>query len=128
MRYLTAGDLQRFNERFAGEASPFDFGLLESAVLRPQTSVGGFDAYPSLHEKGAALFHSLVRNHPFYTGNKRTAVTALFVFYQFNGWLLELSDDEFLALAIDTAEGIVDVAEIAKRLAAGATELHDEEE
>ena len=90
--------------------------------------MGGFDAYPSLHEKGAALFHSLVRNHPFYTGNKRTAVTALFVFYQFNGWLLELSDDEFLALAIDTAEGIVDVAEIAKRLAAGATELHDEEE
>jgi death-on-curing protein len=80
------------------------------------------DAYSSIHEKAAAMLHSLVRNHPFYTANKRTAVTSLFVLYRLNGWILDLTNDELLALAIDVAEGIVDVAEIAKRLAETASE------
>ncbi|WP_155769446.1 Fic family protein [Mycobacterium asiaticum] len=48
-------------------------GLLESAVLRPQATTFGDDAYPTTHEKAAALLHSLTRNHPFVDGNKRTA-------------------------------------------------------
>lgn len=48
-----------------------DFGLLESAVLRPQAT---------------ALLHSLARNHHFVDGNKRTAWAATAVFYQINRW------------------------------------------
>ena len=52
-----------------------DFGLLESAALRPQQTVAGHDAYPTLEEKAAALMHSLIRNHPFVDGNGRTSRT-----------------------------------------------------
>ena len=53
-----------------------DFGILDGAVMRPQASAFGEDAFPSIHEKAAALLHSLARNHPFVTANKRPAWTA----------------------------------------------------
>src|SRR5260370_38660387 len=54
-----------------------DRGLLESAVGRPfQTGFGG-DAYPSVTDKAAALFHYLVSTHQFPAGNKRTTVLSL---------------------------------------------------
>ncbi len=56
-------------------------GLLESAVLRPQSSAFGNDAYPSIFEKAAALFESLGQNHPFHNANKRTAFTTLVIFF-----------------------------------------------
>jgi death-on-curing protein len=60
--------------------------LLESAILRPQSSAFDKDAYPSAFEKAAALFESLGQNHPFQNANKRTAFTALVIFLQFNGY------------------------------------------
>lgn len=59
-------------------------GLLESAVLRPQSSTFGKDAYTTLYEKAAALFESLGQNHPFQNANKRTAFTALVIFLRYN--------------------------------------------
>ncbi|MQB01340.1 MAG: type II toxin-antitoxin system death-on-curing family toxin [Actinobacteria bacterium] len=90
MRYLSVGDVARIHEQELQEAEPiFDFGLLESAVMRPQQTVGGQDAYPTLHVKAAALMHSLIRNHPFVDGNKRTAVIAVGTFYLLNGYSLQ---------------------------------------
>jgi prophage maintenance system killer protein len=43
----------------------WDFELLEAAVMRPSRTVGGLDAYSTIHEKVAALTHSLIKNHPF---------------------------------------------------------------
>jgi death-on-curing protein len=74
--YLTVGDVLALHEQEVGANLLADFGLLESAVLRPQTTIGGEDAYPDLHTKAAAMFHSLARNHAFLDGNKRVAVAA----------------------------------------------------
>lgn len=63
-----------------------DNGLLESAVLRPQSSAFGNDAYPTIFEKAAALFESLGQNHPFQNANKRTAFTALLIFLRYNNF------------------------------------------
>lgn len=72
-----------------------DRKLLESAVARPMQSAGGDDAFEDVFEKAAALFHSLINNHPFYNGNKRTALIAAGVFLDENGfWLEGCSDDE----------------------------------
>lgn len=90
MRYLTAGDVLRIHEAEVSSRPIVDVGLLESAVLRPMETVGGRDAYPDVHAKAAALFHSLIRNHPFVDGNKRTAVLSLVVFYNLNGFDLVL--------------------------------------
>lgn len=105
MRYLTAGDVCRIHELEVGPSGlPVDFGLLESAVLRPQQGFGSREVHVGLHQKAAALFHGLVKNHPFIDGNKRAAVGALIVFYNLNGWDLVVDDAEIIDLALRVAE------------------------
>ncbi|MGH3542089.1 MAG: type II toxin-antitoxin system death-on-curing family toxin [Mycobacterium sp.] len=62
-----------------------DFGLLDAAVARPQTTVYGVDAYPDLYTKAAALLQSLARNHALVDGNKRTAWASTWTFLYING-------------------------------------------
>ncbi|SLG40667.1 Death-on-curing protein [Mycobacteroides abscessus subsp. abscessus] len=75
-----------------------DYGLLDAAVARPQASVFGLDAYPTLLEKAAALLQSIARNHALLDGNKRTAWAAAWVFLELNGVDLDPDFD------VDTAE------------------------
>lgn len=116
MRYLTVGEVESINERFVGPDGLVDFGLLESAVMRPQQSVMGADAYSDIHQKAAALLHSLARNHAFIDGNKRTALTSVVVFYRLNGHRLEMAQDDAIALVLDAAQGQIDVARISGEL------------
>jgi death on curing protein len=81
-----------------------DAGLLESAVGRPFQTFGGEELYPTLPAKAAALFHSLVCNHCFSNGNKRTAVIALHFFLLGNGYILAISNKELYDLANETAK------------------------
>jgi death on curing protein len=76
--------------------------LIESAVGRPYHTVFGEEAYPTLPQKAAALFHSLACNHCFINGNKRTAVIALDLFVAMNGHMLFMSSGEVYALAKST--------------------------
>lgn len=110
MRYVTRDELLYINGKIlndarilAGAQKIRDMGLLESAVLRPQSSVFGSDAYPTLREKVAALMHSLARNHPFKDGNKRTATVAIIFMLIINGytvrWLPEEALEKILALS-----------------------------
>lgn len=71
-----------------------DLHLLESAVSRPFHTVFGQDAYPTILDKSVALFHSLVSNHPFHDGNKRTAVSALYIFLLANGYYFALPNED----------------------------------
>jgi death-on-curing family protein len=77
--------------------------LIESAVARPFHSAFGQDAYPTIIDKAAELFHSLISNHPFYNANKRTAVIAFDHFLMANGYFLLLSNSEMYKLAEKTA-------------------------
>jgi death-on-curing protein len=72
-------------ERFGGAAGVRDLGLLESALHRPQTGY-----YADLAEMAAALFESLIMNHPFIDGNKRVAFFATDVFLRLNGYKLKV--------------------------------------
>jgi death-on-curing protein len=85
-----------------------DYGLLQSALGRPQTSAFGHDTYPGIHEKAAALLHSLARNHGLVDGNKRLALAATIAFYGVNGMRLTLTNDEAYDLVIDVASGRLD--------------------
>lgn len=91
-----------------------DYGLLESALARPQATAFGEDAYPALHDKAAALLHSVARNHALIDGNKRLALAATITFLGINGIRLALSNDQAYDLVIDVAAGRQDdVAAIA---------------
>lgn len=76
-------------ERFGGPPGVRDLGLLESALHRPRTGY-----YRDLAEMAAAMFESLLMNHPFIDGNKRVAFFATDVFLRLNGWRLQVDADE----------------------------------
>lgn len=63
------------------------------------------ELYTDLTEKAAALAISLLRNHPFVDGNKRTAHAAMSVFLLLNGWEIEATVDEQEKLVLELADG-----------------------
>ena len=78
--------------------------LLASALHRQTTSIGAILKYPTVEMTGAALLHSLVLNHPFYNGNKRTALVALLVFLEKNGLLLTCNQDALFKCVLRVAQ------------------------
>jgi death-on-curing protein len=76
---------ERLIERFGGATGVRDHGLLESALFRPQTGY-----YDTLEEMAAAMFESLLINHPFVDGNKRVAFFSTDVFLRLNGYRLRV--------------------------------------
>lgn len=120
MRYLDLDDVLHIARRAIGAVEIRDIGLLEAAVARPATTVFGDEAYPRLHDKAAALVHSVARNHALVDGNKRLAFATLFAFLALNGERITLRDDDAYDLVIDIASGVLDdVAEIAARIDGG---------
>ncbi|MGN7800675.1 type II toxin-antitoxin system death-on-curing family toxin [Leifsonia sp. 22587] len=95
-----------------------DTALLESALERPAATLFGRDAYPDLHTKGAALLHSVLRNHPLLDGNKRTGWMLCALFFALNGHVERYDEDAMFDFLISVAAGdIEDVGDIAARLA-----------
>ncbi len=90
------------SEKVAG-AGVRDRALLESAAARPFHSAFGNDIFPTIGDKAAALFHSLIANHAFVDGNKRTAVTAFDHFLLANGLVLGIPNSTMYDLATQTA-------------------------
>lgn len=82
--YITLDEALRIHEalleKFGGAAGLRDPGMLESALLRPQTGY-----YGDLSEEAAALWESLAMNHAFVDGNKRVAYAVTELFLQMNG-------------------------------------------
>lgn len=91
-----------------------DYGLLDSAIARPQASVFGEDAYPTILTKAAALVESLVTNHALVDGNKRLAYVALRYFLLINGYDFTATEDErfdfIIAIADGSLRGVEDIA------------------
>ena len=65
---------------YGGAKGIRDIGLLESAIARPFQTFDGEDLYPTSFDKAAALGESLIINHPFIDGNKRTGFLAILTF------------------------------------------------
>jgi death-on-curing protein len=116
--FLDLEDLLHIAKRTLGIAPVVrDHGLLESALGRPQATAFGADAYPGIHQKAAALLHSLARNHALVDGNKRLALAATIAFYGMNGLRLALTNDEAYELVMRVATGeLDDVPAIAEQL------------
>lgn len=90
---------QALLDRFGGPPGVRDLGLLESALHRPATGY-----YRDLVEMAAALFESLLMNHPFLDGNKRVAFFATDVFLRLNGWRLRADAGDAHAFLIGLLE------------------------
>lgn len=118
--YLSLEDLQYLISRVLSRSPDSvvrDWGLLASALHRPQSTVFGTSAYPDVHSKAAALLHSLARNHPLLDGNKRLAWLATRLFYVRNELDLRASDPQSAdTLVREVAIGKYEVEQLAKLL------------
>ncbi len=93
VQFLTLDEVLGMHEilikRYGGASGVRDLGLLESALFRPTTGY-----YKDLIELAAAMFESLINNHPFIDGNKRVAFFCTDVFLRINGYKLSVQADE----------------------------------
>jgi death-on-curing protein len=122
--FLTLTELLHVAERTLGpDYAVRDYGLLESALARPQATAFGKDAYPDLDAKAAALLHSLARNHALIDGNKRLALAAVISFYGLNGRRLTLTNDAAYHLVMNVAAGQIDAVEDIAAILQPATQL-----
>lgn len=103
-------------KRFGGSHGIRDIGLVESAVARPQATFGGKFLYISIFDKAAALLQSLLKNHPFVDGNKRTALTSAGLFLRKNGYRLINSHQKEVEFAIRVDNGNLTIDQISKWL------------
>ncbi len=90
--FLTRADVLAIAERVGAVVA--DYGLLDAAVGRPQTTVGGEDAYPTIWDKAAALLHSLAADQQFVDGNKRVAWVAMRTFLLLNDYDVRVAPDD----------------------------------
>ena len=111
--FLSLDDLLRIADGVLSEVLIRDIGLLESACARPQTTIFGDLAYPTLIEQAAALVHSLARNHPLIDGNKRLAWSGMKVFLSLNSTHLSYTVDDAEQFVLMIARGEMEVPEIA---------------
>ena len=97
-RYLSFAEILELHQsvlaRWGGAGGIRDLGALESALAQPRQSFAGQDLYPDITSKAAALCFSLVLNHPFIDGNKRTAFVVGGIFLEQNGKILTAPEKE----------------------------------
>ena len=120
MKYLTPQKALFIHDqvvkRTGGSHGVRDIGLVESAVYRPQATFDGDDLYAGIFDKAAALLQSLLKNHPFVDGNKRTALTSAGVFLKLNGYKLINAKKEEVEFAIRVDNQHLSIEEISKWL------------
>lgn len=120
IRYLTLDEVMSLHRQIlkqsGGAAGVRDLGSLESAIAQPMMTFGGEDLYPTLVDKAAALGFSLIMNHPFVDGNKRTGHAAMETFLVMNDLEIFASVDEQELVILSLAAGSLDREELTKWL------------
>ena len=110
--YLTLDDVLTIHsqilEQSGGALGIRDLGSLESALAQPMMTFDGDELYPTLIDKAAALGFSLVMNHTFVYGNKRTGHAAMEIFLFLNDLEIAATVDEQEAVVLSLAEGSLD--------------------
>jgi death-on-curing protein len=104
MRYITMKEALHIHDALikahGGSPGVRDAGLIDSALLRPQSGY-----YGDLIEEAAALWESLAMNHGFIDGNKRVAFACMEIFLDMNGMEITASNDAAIAFIYRHLEG-----------------------
>ena len=97
---------------YGGLSGVRDLNILESAIHRPYTGIGSEEFYKTPSEKAAAILESIVGNHPFMDGNKRTGYVMMRLVLLEYGFDIEASKEEKYKFVISVASGQVQFPEI----------------
>ncbi len=125
--YLSQFDVLQIRTKFAAQVhETFDvmnLNALQSALAAPRQVVFGHELHPTLWDKAAALLTLLIKNHPFYDGNKRIAVLAAREFLRRNGWDLCVVESAAAAFTKGIALGRNEPDDVKAWLQANAREI-----
>ena len=99
-------------ERFGGANGLKDRGALESSLNRPYTTFDQKELYPDPIDKAAAILESILINHPFVDGNKRTGYVLMRLTLMNGGLDIEATQDEKYSFVIKVAKGEIGIDEI----------------
>lgn len=99
--------------KFGGKNGVRDLNLLESALARPFATFDGKDLYADSISKAAALLESVLINHPFVDGNKRTAYVLMRSFLLENSLDISATQNEKYDFIISICNGEIKHEEIA---------------
>lgn len=128
MRYLSLNQVlelyRRIMEQSGGSVGIRDFGALESALTQPRMTFAGEELYPTVVEKASALGFSIIKNHPFVDGNKRTGHAAMETFLILNGYEIKAVVDEQEYAILQVASGQLGRVEFTKWLRDHVMEHH----
>lgn len=120
MKYLTPQQVLFIHDQVVklsgGSHGTRDISLVESAVYRPQATFDGKDLYKTVFLKAAALLQSLLKNHPFIDGNKRTALASAGIYLKENGYTLMNKGEEEVAFAVKVDNEHLSIEEISSWL------------
>jgi len=115
--FLTLAEVLKFHtrqlEQFGGADGVRDMALLESALAQPESGFGGHWFHADIFEMAAAYAFHICKNHPFFDGNKRTALDAALVFLELNGVSI-LENKNLIRIMLSVAEGKMSKKELAK--------------
>ena len=100
-------------KKYGGAQGIRDEGLLESALAQPQASFDGEYVHETIFEMAAAYGFHICNNHPFFDGNKRIALVAIYTFLYVNGYQLKAEKKSLYAVMLDLANGKLEKEELA---------------
>ena len=104
---------ERMIQKYGGSSGVRDMGMLESAIGRPFATFGGEDLYSDVFMKAGAFIQSIVKNHPFIDGNKRTAFSGTIVFLLAGGVIVSAGTNQVVKFMLRVANENLSVDEIA---------------
>ena len=120
IRFLSKEVILAFHDdqiqEYGGKSGVRDHDLLESALAQPQASFGGDYVHRDVFEMAAAYGFHLCQNHPFFDGNKRTSLIAMYTFLYVNGYRINCDKKLLYAVVIDLASGKINKQELAEFL------------
>ncbi len=114
---------QSLIDEFGGAQGIRDLDGLKSALERPLQTFDNTELYPTVLEKVAAVLESILINHPFVDGNKRTAYAIGRIVLLQNRWDINATEEEKYQLIVGIAAGDIKFDEILSWLKIHAFEL-----
>jgi death-on-curing protein len=110
-------------QEFGGLHGIRDKDLLQSALERPFSGFGEIEFYKTPQEKAAAIVESIVKNHPFIDGNKRTGYVLMRLLLMQFGQDVIATQEEKYEFVIQVASGEIDFTEIATWIIGKTTKI-----
>jgi death-on-curing protein len=108
--FRLAQEMLSFNEPIPDFSTRFP-NILESCLATPFQSFSKKSLYPTLISKASTLFYLIIKNHPFQNGNKRIAMTTLFVFLHKNKKWMKVDTQELYNFTVWIAQSPPSVKE-----------------